>query len=195
MIVSLNELVSVSYRAALGAGLGYGLAEDAAAAAARLAASEADAAAIMLGALRCAETCGRIAIALEDTGGVARLSAGVPLPALRAGPAIADLLQTDRIDAVTFAIADDIRVVMAAVAAAGQGPFVRCEALAAEGCYRIFRVRAVEARPPGHPGSCSRIRVADEDWRSLLTLAARTYVPASEHSRLRGAGAGLSDRD
>lgn len=32
-------------------------------------------------------------------------------------------------------------------------------------------------------------------WEKLQKLAALTYVPASEHSRLAGAGAGLSDND
>jgi hypothetical protein len=39
------------------------------------------------------------------------------------------------------------------------------------------------------------VDVEDGLWRDLQALAARTYVPASEHSRLAGAGAGLSDND
>ncbi len=39
------------------------------------------------------------------------------------------------------------------------------------------------------------VQVAPEDWAILKALAARTYVPASEESRLRGAGAGLMDTD
>lgn len=41
----------------------------------------------------------------------------------------------------------------------------------------------------------SGIEAPDEIWRDLGRLAARTYVPASETSRLMGAGAGLSDND
>lgn len=37
--------------------------------------------------------------------------------------------------------------------------------------------------------------VDDTDWERLCELAARTYVPVSEESRLRGAGAGLTDND
>ena len=33
------------------------------------------------------------------------------------------------------------------------------------------------------------------DWAALLAFAHRTYAPATEESRLRGAGAGLSDND
>ena len=41
------------------------------------------------------------------------------------------------------------------------------------------------------------VEVEDCVWRELQTLAARTYVPASDRSRLQGAGAGsgLSDND
>lgn len=34
-----------------------------------------------------------------------------------------------------------------------------------------------------------------ENWTDLQFFAARTYVPATEESRLKGAGAGLSDND
>jgi hypothetical protein len=39
------------------------------------------------------------------------------------------------------------------------------------------------------------IGIADDLWRRFDALAALTYVPASAHSRLAGAGAGLSDND
>ncbi len=37
--------------------------------------------------------------------------------------------------------------------------------------------------------------VVDEEWERLERLAWRTYVPVSAESRLRGAGAGLTDND
>ncbi|MCP4328582.1 MAG: DUF3726 domain-containing protein [Alphaproteobacteria bacterium] len=39
------------------------------------------------------------------------------------------------------------------------------------------------------------IEMAPEDWARLKRLAARTYVPASTESRIRGAGAGTTDND
>jgi len=36
---------------------------------------------------------------------------------------------------------------------------------------------------------------SDEVWEFLAALAAKTYVPATEESRLAGAGAGLTDND
>lgn len=40
-----------------------------------------------------------------------------------------------------------------------------------------------------------RRMLEDRIWNDLQSFAARTYVPASEASRLKGAGAGLSDND
>lgn len=37
--------------------------------------------------------------------------------------------------------------------------------------------------------------VVETQWRELTAFASRTYVPESETSRLRGAGAGLTDND
>lgn len=41
----------------------------------------------------------------------------------------------------------------------------------------------------------TRVSMTDEDHGRLLALAAKTYAPATEASRLAGAGAGLSDND
>ncbi len=37
--------------------------------------------------------------------------------------------------------------------------------------------------------------IEEKIWRELEALAANTYVPETEHSRLEGAGAGLTDND
>lgn len=41
----------------------------------------------------------------------------------------------------------------------------------------------------------TRVPLSDADCHRLLALAAKTYAPATEASRLAGAGAGLSDTD
>lgn len=48
--------------------------------------------------------------------------------------------------------------------------------------------------PVKSPPSTAR-HVPEDIWDWLNSLAARTYVPASESSRLSGAGAGLTDND
>jgi hypothetical protein len=40
-----------------------------------------------------------------------------------------------------------------------------------------------------------RADVSEESWDRLAAFAHRTFAPATEESRLRGAGAGLSDND
>ena len=40
-----------------------------------------------------------------------------------------------------------------------------------------------------------RANPAEQDWDTLNRFAARIYAPATEESRLKGAGAGLSDND
>lgn len=58
-------------------------------------------------------------------------------------------------------------------------------------------VRAASGDPVGRPMQRhpTSVEVAPEDWAVLKALAARTYVPATEESRMRGAGAGLMDTD
>ncbi len=46
-----------------------------------------------------------------------------------------------------------------------------------------------------HQWQPGAVDIADEIWEALSAFAHRTYVPASEASRLKGAGAGLTDND
>ncbi len=43
--------------------------------------------------------------------------------------------------------------------------------------------------------TCQRAVVDPKDWATLSAFAHRTYAPATEESRLKGAGTGLSDSD
>ncbi|MEM9472532.1 MAG: hypothetical protein AAGA00_11250, partial [Pseudomonadota bacterium] len=51
------------------------------------------------------------------------------------------------------------------------------------------------ARQASHCWQPGAVDIADEIWEALSAFAHRTYVPASEASRLKGAGAGLTDND
>lgn len=60
-----------------------------------------------------------------------------------------------------------------------------------------FRCRIVEG---GTPAQTTRIAntgmaIDRERWSRLMQFAHRTYVPATERSRLEGAGAGMIDND
>lgn len=52
-----------------------------------------------------------------------------------------------------------------------------------------------KAKPPLFVKQSGGVSVDPIIWSEIETVAARTYVPASEKSRLRGAGAGVSDID
>lgn len=45
------------------------------------------------------------------------------------------------------------------------------------------------------PAACKPVTIARADWDIWASLAAQTYVPESDASRLAGAGAGLNDND
>ncbi|MGI9594953.1 MAG: DUF3726 domain-containing protein [Acidimicrobiales bacterium] len=51
----------------------------------------------------------------------------------------------------------------------------------------------LEAEPRRWP--TEEISVDDDTWSAANELAARTYVPSDERSRMKGAGAGLTDND
>jgi hypothetical protein len=90
MIVSLNEVEVMSYRAALGVGLTHGLAEDAAHIAARLVTASPDGLAIMLRALHSADK-NRVAAPVFVRDGTVWRSRYPFLPSLHGGPVAAGL--------------------------------------------------------------------------------------------------------
>ena len=164
MIVSLNEVEMVCYRAALGVKLSHGLAEDAARIAARLATTVPDGLAIMLRAMHSADANRLAAPVFARDGHIWR--ARYPfLPSLQAGPIAADLERAE--------------------------PGVRVE-IGPTDEPAIIDICRTEG--PAGPASVP-IEVGDGFWREIQRLAARTYVPASQASRLTGAGAGSSDND
>lgn len=75
------------------------------------------------------------------------------------------------------------------LAARGAGASVAARSAERVRCQRCAEPPATA--PPGH----SRCVVDAGSWRQLDALAHRTYAPATEASRLAGAGAGLSDND
>lgn len=94
MIVSLNEIETSCYRAALGVGLPHGLAQDAALIGARLVATQAHGLAVMLRALKYADVNRVEPPVFARDGAVWRSRYGI-LPSLVAGPIAADLKRAD----------------------------------------------------------------------------------------------------
>lgn len=52
-----------------------------------------------------------------------------------------------------------------------------------------------DGKPAGQAPQTGGVDIACDLWEALNEFASRTYVPATEASRLKGAGAGLTDND
>lgn len=79
---------------------------------------------------------------------------------------------------------------------------IEARALVASASYKMQRVLVlingrIEATDVAKIDKAIPRRVTIDDglWEQLQGFAARTYVPATDASRLKGAGAGLSDND
>ena len=64
-----------------------------------------------------------------------------------------------------------------------------------EHCDVIVTCSKNEAKNATAKIPCNRVEIDDDLWCEAEALAAKTYVPESDDSRLTGAGAGLSDND
>lgn len=178
--LSLNEVESLAAKAARGAGLAWGLADDVGRAARRLAAA----------GLPWAEAVLRLP--LDD--GAARI-----------GARLADEPPAD--GATVEAVADPLLLI--AMAAQDPSPrrfewAGRC--VVSDGGH--LSVRAVPADATGPAAltirtatasdlgpRLTRCRLDEAAHAALERLGAATYVPASDRSRTAGAGAGLTDND
>ena len=216
MIVSLNEVESLSLKAARGAGMSWGLAEEAAHAARWLAAR--------------GWTWDRSLVALLErreqieepmlTGHDIRSSReGFAICPIHAGAAMADLWHVDK-SVTLYNVLSPIWLVpfayrrtaehrsveltwIGGVCSIGGGGVVGAEALGAQdallGWIRVELKTDVSspdvARLLTLPAISVGIQADPAAWAALEQWAARTYVPASLQSRLAGAGAGLSDND
>lgn len=216
MIVSLNEIENLSLKACRGAGMSWGLAEEAAQAARWLAGASLswDQSLARLLAQR-----NRISEPSLSGREIRGAIDGMPLCPIHAGAAIADLL--DHATSLTLhdilepiwllpfahrlakpgcnvvlnwpigtirigAVVPEISEQGTSDLATGRLDWLRAELLSGD-------ASAPSAAPVyGH----SNERFADAGaWANLEAWAARTYVPASLQSRIAGAGAGLFDND
>lgn len=173
MMRALNEIGAMVRKAALGAGVPLGQADD----------------------------LGRIAIHIAGTGGDLQMIAGAlaePMdqldlkwdsdqitilagPVTLAGPVIRDAF-TMGADRVVLADVAQIPLVRAILAQAGVQIAASSKTLTRKG--------AVTSETPIGP-----VDVHDTIWTVFSALAAKTYVPESDASRISGAGAGLTDND
>ncbi len=214
MIVSLNEVESLVLKAVWGAGLTWGLAEEAAASAVWLARADL----LLIGPLlaRLEATGTSLPVDVGET--IQPAAAGTALCPLLTGAWIADQGSANRRLDVRDVLAplwlsavvarslphecqliaewQDARLVLGR-----SGPLEpakpRQSSMPAEAAgAMVLTLRQCAQSPRAlQPRSSGGFMVSDADWQALQAFERRTYVPASERSRLAGAGAGLLDGD
>ena len=217
MIVSLNEIESLALKAARGAGMSWGLAEEAAAAAAWLAQQALPWAETLASVLREAHMASPPRI--EGHAIVPSLGRG-PICPIRAGALLSDLGPQAGVMEVQHVLAPlwlapfvarwagpdrgvrlawrEVSLLVAATGVAGadkaqQAALAAAAAAADRVSITLEPIADAKTLPPRRERS--GYLVPDDAWRALQALEHRTYVPASTQSRLAGAGAGLLDND
>jgi len=206
MNLSLNEIEGGVRKAALGAGLSVGLADDTGRAVAVLQAYGFDGISAALAGFANTGLAARPVIKNSD----ATFDAGNPIP--NAVSAL-DLVAAGVVKRVLMrAIEAPLLVVgLAAIAAQDQGggfvvgvgssgfALVSGGGIAIEGVLAsgVTEVTISRSRPDGtvRPRPDHIPDVPPAIWAQVQALAALTYVPATEASRLSGAGAGMTDND
>ncbi|MCE8510186.1 DUF3726 domain-containing protein [Ruegeria pomeroyi] len=210
MSFSLNEIEATAKRATRGAGYPWGLAEEAAKATRWLAAHDIDACAELAALLTRVDGV-PFADLSPDTGGMTWAAPGGTLCPLAAGAALSD--RAAELSDAGFRLEQVARpallVPFAALIAQQIGRPVSLrwgggcavtdgKALDLSGAtpdlaplVEVTLGGQIDAATPMR----SRAQPAPETWATLNRFAHRTYAPATEESRLKGAGAGLSDND
>ena len=206
---SLNEIELMVRKAGVGAAWPVGLAEDAGQAAAWLCAHGYDGAAAALACI--ADGPREISVRREQAALLFH-----DAQALRAGPSGLDLLAAGEEDDCAHFLNLDAPLMLLGLAgilsarydialslefASGAQAGVSADGLHVSGALVEQKGDVMVRRSPELRVTCVQFDAAsgsivDADaWEKLERLAAKTYVPESEESRLRGAGAGLLDND
>lgn len=214
-LCSLNELDALVRKAARGAGLSWGEAEEAGKCA-RALASAGQAGLPLVADVLEAQRHNQLSRHVATDGNAWKSADGLPIDPLVLGPSLADqtFLPAQQGADIEGPIAAPALLVPFLVAAASRnGAAVRVETDRGE-CV-ISAATDAGAVPPALAGSARRLRLSPaatdvavrhpapvrpvrlppELKKRFEALAALTYVPSSEQSRATGAGAGLNDND
>ena len=216
---SLGEIEAQAKKAARGAGLPWGLAEEAGRIARALASNAPRLLATMADDLEALYD-GRHAWRLDVSSNTLRSYNTRPVSALVLAPAIADrisLMQNGATLSIEASVAapELLAPILAGVAARCgsmvligiDGRTIEAGIDRANATQMLARIsektgaisvslshRLAPSPTPTHSAAAG-VPLPAELWQRFDALAALTYVPASEESRLSGAGAGLSDND
>ncbi|MDE1167811.1 MAG: DUF3726 domain-containing protein [Pseudomonas sp.] len=217
MTLSLNEIESLCKKAARGAGLSWGLAEEAGKAARWLSAHGLEGPGLLAAQLRRNDGLAWQALA-PVIGEGAWQAATLPMCPVIAGATLGDhaylLATTGEISLCEVACPPLLMPFVSAAAKRLQVPLKLCWPGGSAGfdrhgkaflnmaektlLYSAAPVRCTAMAGPFNETDALQgplAQVAEQDLSYLESLAERTYVPASEASRLQGAGAGLSDNN
>lgn len=212
MSFSLNEVQAMAKRAARGAGLDWGMAEEAAWATRWLCRAGLPGVGILADLLTEQARSQKDDFAPKSLQSPWQGTAGVLSP-LCAGPTLSDVAQRLREAPIQLEqVSEPLMMLPFASAAAAQLDHPVSlrwrggEAVVSRSGLRLIGGRGGESdilvelaeRSPMaalQPLSEGRADPGSDAWAQLGELAHRTYAPATEESRLLGAGAGLSDND
>lgn len=213
-LCSLNEVEALVRKAARGAGLSWGLAEEAGKCARVLASAGPDGLPLVADVLE-ARLGGRLSRHIATDGHRWRGADDLPLDPLVLGPSLADhtfLLAREGMDICGPVVAPALLMPFVAAAASRHGAAVRVETdfgecvIAADaggatpdalaGTVQWLRLSpAVTGHEARRPAPVRPVSLPPELKERFEALAALTYVPSSERSRATGAGAGTNDND
>ena len=214
MRYALTEVETMARKAARGAGLSWGMAEEAGMAARWLCAMGLDGCAALAEVLDQADAAAAKARAPVTLRSVWHASSGTLCP-LATGAALADaatLWQASGLEMAHVtrpvlllpfaaqavrALGAPVQISWDGVEAVADADHLSLQAASAGALHRQaacvrLRANATLGRSLPHYG---RAEPQEADWRRLNSYAARTYAPETAESRLKGAGAGLSDND
>ncbi len=212
---SLNEIEAMSKRAARGAGLAWGLAEEAAKGTRWLSAFSFPGTEMLAGLLALNDRLPAVDFSPSTLNGNWSAPAGRMSP-LIAGAAMSDcavrmeqgqVIEMENVSfpllVVPFAGGAALRLgVPVSVSWEGAKLTTDGQRLCVQGKREAILVShaarlscAAPAEMTGQSEPVMRAEVDESAWQELGEFAHRTYAPATESSRLLGAGAGLSDND
>ncbi|MDG1410355.1 MAG: DUF3726 domain-containing protein [Acidimicrobiales bacterium] len=204
VICSINETGAILRKAAVGSGFPIGLADVISAAGVWLCVRDLDGIGAVLEVLDAGYP---TSVAARRNGALITVSHA---RTGRSGVSLIELLIAGEVERVIIENSDSIMLLagMAGVAATNSGVAFaftidgesiiidsrRIEASGLSGSSRV-EIEITEPRLQPFQPLRSALVVDEEQWESISGLAARIYVPATEESRLSGAGAGLTDND
>lgn len=210
MTLSLNEIEATAKKATRGAGYPWGLAEEAGKATRWLCAHDLEGCAALAGLLNRIDRADIMEVS-PVAGDTVWTAIGGSLCPVATGAAISD--RAHEISEKETRLGEIIRPILlapfAAYVAQQIGMTVQVKFQEAEFCTDGEQI-SLNGRPQevsswasiavggaiDNPTKrCQRCDPDADDWKTLTVFAHRTYAPATKESRIKGAGAGLSDND